>query len=82
MLEEYLEGPGLDTIDIFDIISKASIQRTIGLIAYVDANQDHGIGTMKFAENVAVNRGVNVRIFSSVSKAQKWIENQLSDQPI
>jgi len=31
---------------------------------------------MKFAETVAVNRGLPVMVFSSVSDAEKWLLNK------
>ncbi len=30
---------------------------------------------MKFAESVALNRGIPVRLFASVADAGKWLEN-------
>jgi hypothetical protein len=31
---------------------------------------------MKFAETVAVNRGLPVKVFSTVSDAEKWLVEQ------
>jgi hypothetical protein len=50
--------------------------RAVGVfqaIAYVDVNA--GGDMMKFAENVALNRGIPVRLFATVAEAEKWIEN-------
>jgi hypothetical protein len=38
-----------------------------------DVNSDHDSSRMKFAETVAVNRGVNVRIFADVREAANWL---------
>jgi hypothetical protein len=40
-------------------------------IAYVDVNAEGDL--MKFAETVAVNRFLPVKLFSSVSDAEKWL---------
>jgi hypothetical protein len=75
LIEENLEGPGLSTIAIFDIVTEASkrVHPLILKIAYVDVNPGHDLNELKFAENVAVNRAVNVKLFSGVSEAEKWL---------
>lgn len=41
-------------------------------VAYVDVHaKNHD--NMKFAETVAVNRGVPVRVFGSVRDAEEWL---------
>jgi len=76
LIEEHLEGPRLGTTDVFQIAAIGSdhAQGRFKVIAYVDANADGKL--MKFAETVAVNRGVPVRIFPSVSDAEKWLLEQ------
>lgn len=78
LIVENLGGPSLDTFSIFDIILKVSEQTTklVSNIAYVDINPEHNPGEMVFAENVAVNRGINVRIFSSIQVAEQWLEKK------
>jgi hypothetical protein len=73
LIEERLEGPRLDTLDVFDIASKESIPALghFTAIAYVDVNAEGNL--MKFAETVATNRLLPVRVFSSVSDAEKWL---------
>jgi hypothetical protein len=44
-------------------------------IAYVDVNAQGSL--MKFAEDVAVNRGLRVRVFGTVADAERWLR-QLS----
>lgn len=72
LIEERLEGPRLGLTDVFAIASREgrSVEK-LPTIAYVDVN---AVGTsMDFAENVAVNRGINVRVFASVIDAEKWL---------
>jgi hypothetical protein len=76
LIEENLQGPGLGIGAIHDIVSQASkkTRPVVTKIAYVDVNKEHPPGPMGFAETVAVNRGVNVRVFSDVDKARLWLE--------
>ncbi len=73
LIEERLEGPRLGPVDVFDIAAGASnrIGGVLQTIAYVDVNG--ATDTMKFAENVAINRGAPVRIFATVADAEKWL---------
>ena len=73
LVEERLEGPRLGTMDVFDIASQRGqpLGSTIKGIAYVDVNAEGDL--MKFAEDVAVNRGYPVRMFASVEDAEKWL---------
>lgn len=76
LVEEHLVGPGLGEAAIFSIVSRAAPETTplIQCIAFVDTNPEHAPQRMAFAENVAVNRGVNVRVFATVSEAEAWLE--------
>jgi hypothetical protein len=73
LIEERLDGPRLSTIEVFQIASEGSA-RSMGsfkAIAYVDINAEGNL--MKFAEDVAVNRSLPVKVFSSVNDAEKWL---------
>jgi hypothetical protein len=76
LIEECLEGPRLDMTDIYEIASQG--QRLAPgrrpAIAYVDVNA-RSAANMKFAEDVAVNRGIFVRVFPSVADARRWLED-------
>jgi hypothetical protein len=75
LIEENLTGRGLGLLDIFEVVTERS-EKTwphIRRIAYVDLNPEHSAPDMKFAENVAVNRGVNVHVFSNVRDAEAWL---------
>lgn len=76
LIEERLEGPRLEALDIFDVVSEGS-SRVMGLlsaVAFVDVNAEGDL--MQFAETVAVNRALPVRYFSTVTKARKWLVDQ------
>jgi hypothetical protein len=73
LLEMNLTGPSLDTTSIFRVISERSGDALkLRKIAYVDASS-RDPEKMRFAETVAVNRGVNVRLFQDVAKAKEWM---------
>lgn len=75
LIEENLTGPNLDTFEIFEVIIKNfNKAKSIGLrLAYVDLNLDHSKRGLKFAENLAHIRGVNVRLFYESDEALKWL---------
>lgn len=73
LIEEQLEGSRLDTLNVFEIAVEGSI-RVRGLfraIAYVDVNAKGEL--MQFAETVAVNRALPVRVFQTVAEAEQWL---------
>jgi hypothetical protein len=74
LIEERLVGPRLDTTDVYMIASGQSAQaaRTLEAIAYVDVN---AVGRlMQFAEDVAVNRAMPVKVFATVAEAERWLD--------
>ena len=76
LIEERLEGPRLNTMDVFEIASKES-SRALGVfqaIAHVDINAEGDL--MEFAETVAVNRALPVRTFATIAEAEKWLMDQ------
>jgi SpoIIAA-like len=75
LLEMRFEGPSLDTGSIYSVIAQRSdTGKQMRKIAYV-AQPDREVTKSKFAETVAINRGVNVRLFSDVDAARKWLES-------
>ena len=75
LVEERLQGARLGTSDVFSIVMEEA-SRAVGVfeaIAYVDVNA--GGDMMKFAENVALGRGIPVRLFGALAEAEKWLEN-------
>jgi hypothetical protein len=75
LIEERLEGPRLGTMDVFEVASTGQDRAAAQLptIAYVDENATPD--SMKFAENVATNRGIYVRVFSTVADATQWLSD-------
>ena len=69
--EDLPEQP--DLIDVYEI---AAILATMGFagttIAFVDRQMDH-MEYNKFAETVAVNRGLKGRVFIDYDEAEKWL---------
>ncbi|MGC2047427.1 MAG: hypothetical protein WA635_02280 [Gallionella sp.] len=76
LIEERLEGPRLNTTEVYEIASQeqAHAARRRPVIAYVDVNALN-LSNMKFAEDVAVNRGKSVRVFPTVTDAARWLEH-------
>lgn len=75
LIEERLEGPRLDVMEVFMIASEGS-KKALGefdAIAYVDV---YAGDLMGFSETVAVNRGMPVAAFSSVADAEHWLRRQ------
>src|SRR4029450_2216708 len=71
LIEQNLAGPGLKLGEIYNIVSEGSeypLAHQLN-VAFVNLNTDHSLASMKFAETVARNRGVNVRAFPSVEAA-------------
>jgi len=73
LIEEKLEGPRLDTMQVFGLVARGSerFRGALRAMAYVDVNS-HG-DVMRFAENVAVNRAIPVKVFPSVLAAERWL---------
>ncbi|HTP41185.1 MAG TPA: hypothetical protein VML36_02080 [Nitrospiria bacterium] len=80
LIEERLEGPRLGIMDVFRIASEGShsAHEPFKAIAYIDVNAEGDL--MKFAETVAVNRALPVRVFSSIIEAERWLQG--GDQDI
>ena len=76
LLEMSFTGPSLDTGSIFRVISQSSPEGSrLRRIAYVEASIADP-SKAKFAESVAFNRGVNVRLFNDVGSAARWLDTE------
>lgn len=75
VIEERLDGPTIDIFSIYDIIQQASrnLPPSLRQIAYVNLNPEDDRDALHFAETVALNRGLNVRMFTTVEDAEKWV---------
>lgn len=75
ILDFRLEGPSLGPAGIFAVTAgQAEAGKKMRKIAYVDTSTREE-ARKRFAETVATNRGVNVRLFGSVEEAKKWMES-------
>ena len=75
LIEEHLIGPSIGMLDAFEIVAESSrsARPAVELVAYVDTNSEHDSTLLDFAETVAVNRGVRVRVFGTVAEAEAWL---------
>jgi hypothetical protein len=74
LLELNFEGPSLDAADIYRVISRGSEEgMRLQRIAYVEDAMDNP-DKARFAETVALNRGVNVRLFTDLESASRWLK--------
>jgi hypothetical protein len=73
LIEERLDGPRLSIGKVFRIASQGSdrAQGKFEAIAFVDLNAEGD--SMEFAETVAVNRSLPVKMFDSISDAERWL---------
>lgn len=73
LVEVRFTGPSLDMASIFAVVDGRSVEaRKLARMAYVDRTSPNP-GRSTFAETVAVNRGVNVKLFADVESAQRWL---------
>lgn len=73
LIEENLEGPRLGTMDVYALVTAGARQfhGVLEALAFVDLNAEGGV--MRFAEDLAVNRGIPVRVFRTVAGAEQWL---------
>lgn len=79
LIEERLEGPRLETMDVFDIAAKGC-KRVLGfydVVAYVDVYAGE---LLDFVESVAVDRGLPIAAFASVEDAELWLRQRPGDE--
>lgn len=81
LLEMNFSGPSLDPSGIFGVVGEAASRPGAKLrkIAYVDTSA-RDPEKMKFAETIALNRGVNVRLFRDVEEAKRWMAEGDADR--
>jgi hypothetical protein len=77
LLEMNLCGPSLGVLGVFHLVAERAPYATgLQRIAYVDGGCGHDQELARFAETVARNRGVNVRLFGTVGDAERWLREQ------
>jgi hypothetical protein len=77
MVVENLAGRGLGLLQMYTIIrtAKKTILSRPHAIAYIDENPAHELRSMKFAETAALNRFINMRVFTNERQATAWLES-------
>jgi hypothetical protein len=71
-------GLGLGLGEICSVINERSLDGSnLERIAYVDTNPDLPRDMAEFAELVAQNRGVKVRLFGTLSEAEQWLQRSV-----
>jgi hypothetical protein len=74
LLEFGFSGPGLNGGSIYDIVTaRSGHAAAFERIAYVDLSAERDAEHKRFAETIARNRGVNVRLFRSVEEGRQWL---------
>lgn len=75
VVENIKNNPG-SVMEMYSIVNAAVRFGFAGKsIAFVDLVEEH-YKANKFGENIAVNLGVNGKLFRNVEKAEKWIKEQ------
>lgn len=75
LLEMAFTGRSLGVGSVYSVIAERSLDGSkLARIAYVDANPEHTGDMAEFAEMVARNRGVNVRLFTDLAQAERWLQ--------
>jgi len=70
-----LSGPGVPMLDLYKVIAEGSdASAGIGIrAAYVELNPARSVANMLMAESVAMTRGIPVRTFKDIAKAEAWL---------
>jgi hypothetical protein len=71
----HLDGPGISMLELYKVAAAGS-DETAGMgirAAYVELNASRSDANMQMAENVALTRGIPVRTFRDVAKAEAWL---------
>ena len=77
LLEMNLAGPSLGAASVFGVISKSAPSGLmLRRVAYVEPPTNEA-SRAEFAETIAKNRGVNVRLFRDLAAAQAWLAEEL-----
>jgi hypothetical protein len=73
LIEERLEGKRLDTMDIYEVSTKAAENYSgfYKAVAYVNILTDKK--SFSFVENICFNRSIPIRAFATVEEAEKWL---------
>jgi hypothetical protein len=75
LIEEHLRGPRMRMMEVFTLVTEEAkrVGPILRQVAFVDANPE-STPNMAFAEDVAVNRGVFMRVFANAADAEAWLK--------
>ena len=78
LVHECLEGPRLSPMEVFDVMSEGAMKALgkFDAVAFVDEKMGD---IASFAENVAINRGMPIAMFPSVTGAEAWMSQLEGD---
>ena len=79
LLEMHFSGPSLSSSTIVNVLSLI-VHDAIKLAKVAIVEAAGGDPAMSFAETVALNRGVNARLFHSVGDAAQWLSEASTDR--
>jgi hypothetical protein len=70
-----LEGPSISMLDLYKTVADGSDETAgVGIrAAYVELNPVRSDANMQMAENVAMTRGIPVRTFRDIARAEAWL---------
>jgi hypothetical protein len=76
LIEERLTGPRLKPLEILQVLTEISdlVHGDAPVTAFVDIYAEGDL--MQFAEDVAVNRGLFGKVFTTVAEAERWIAQE------
>ena len=75
LLEMNLANASMDSSAIYRVVlDRAADGAKLRRIAYVETGASDP-AKARFAETVALNRAVNVRLFASLAEARRWLES-------
>ena len=75
LIEDRLSGKDVDLEGLFQIIGDAceGARDLVDLVCYVKTSPEHDPAMVRFAENIATNHRLNVRVCRSVDEALLYI---------
>ncbi len=79
LVEENLVGSRLGAFDLYDVVRQGSkvVHPMLKFIAFADVSPQNDLEAMKFAQTIAVNRLVNIRVFQTVEEAASWLKSMV-----
>jgi hypothetical protein len=78
LIEENLSEPSLNLINMYQIIhtAKRTVLALPYRIAYVDINHQHNHTSLRFAETVALNRWIKMKLFTNINDAEERLHKE------